>query len=293
MPRYTLNPLEHAQIPEAHRFLREHAADTLFLQGNLLDIGTRLTDQPNSGNFRVLRETNSDKIVQVFTLTRRGNLLLSPGPRDPEALAWFAAAVAEEAPEIHVRGALGEWEITRAVWMHLASLGKVTREPAFSSQEILYELYPLPVAPTHADARARLLTSADFEKWEPLRLAFWKEEGIPNDTTPEGRRAVFGKTCALSRIWGVFEGEELVSTALLNAVAGTSAQVGGVYTLPDRRGEGCALAVMRKLLSDCQERLGIERVILTTGRANVPAQGLYEKLHFRSVGRFGIFLEGN
>jgi len=263
-------------------FLEERYATSMFLLGNLADRGPALTKHSNSGNYKVLRQAN--KTIGVFCLTRRGNLLLTvePGMSVNEVI-WEACA----AEKIELKGVLGELE-SAASFREFASARGVLANCSFSSQEILYQLDPLPIYPR--DLRVRLLRAEDFPQWLPIRRAYQSEEGVKLDLSEEQLKEIFLRYSGMKEYWGLFQGEKLVATAALNARALDIGQVGGVYTVPDLRGKGLCKAVMRVLLRDSAELHGIQRMILFTAEKNFPAQKVYEGLGFKQIGRFGIFL---
>jgi RimJ/RimL family protein N-acetyltransferase len=263
-------------------YLESHYATSMFLLGNLSDRGASLTEHPNSGNFKTL--SREEKTIGVFCLTRRGNLLLTvePGPGVNEAI-WRACA----AEKIELKGVLGELE-SAASFRDFARARGAMVECSFSSEEILYQLKSIPVFPR--DLRVRLLRPEDFLQWLPIRRAYQLEEGVKLDLSEQQLKEIFLRYSGMNEYWGLFLEGRLVATAALNARALDIGQVGGVYTVPDLRGQGLSKAVMRALLRDSAELHGISRMILFTGEKNIPAQRVYEGLGFERIGKFGIFL---
>ena len=276
------------------------------LLGNLREHGTRLGDHPNSGNFKILTKKHpsrkADQIVQALVLTRRGNLLLSPGPLEPAIRPLWLEAVTEEKAEIRTRGCLAEWSVAREAWSLLASNGIVQKNPQLISQEILFELFP--IDPPEVSGRGQTsavdclrLTPADFEEWKPLRLAYWEEEGVPTDLNDQQLRDTFEKNAKAGRAYGarLRSTGALLSISLLVSMVDLSptraGQVGGVYTHPDHRELGYAKSLMRFMLKDSHEKHRIDRLSLFTARGNTAAQSLYRGLGFRDCGEFGIFLD--
>lgn len=263
-------------------YLEARYATSMFLLGNLSDRGPALTEHSNSGNYKILRKGN--ETVGVFCLTRRGNLLLTVDPNmNVNEAIWDACA----AEEIELKGVLGELG-SAASFRDFASAHGMLRECSFSSEEILYQLDPLPIYPR--DLRVRLLRAEDFTQWLPIRRAYQLEEGVKLDLSAEQLKEIFLRYSGMKEYWGLFQGERLVATAALNARALDIGQVGGVYTVPDLRGKGLCKAVMRVMLRDSAELHGIQRMILFTAEKNFPAQKVYEGLGFERIGRFGIFL---
>ena len=254
-------------------FLQERYASSLFLLSNFAGFGPSLGENPNSGNFRVVLD--GERVVAVFVLTRRGNLLVSG-----EAHPLILADAREDG--LPIRGVIGGWEIASAVW---AELGSETC--SFSSREHLYQLGGLP--PAGSDPHVRFLTCADYPAWRPFRRAYLAEEGLSNDLPEDQLREGFEKYARAREHWGYFEGDRLVSIASLNAVAMGIGQVGGVYTEPSRRGKGLSSATMLQMLRDCGSVHSLEKMLLFTGEKNFAAQKVYERLGFQRIGWFGLF----
>jgi len=66
--------VETDDLERVRGFLEAHVDTSLFLLSNLAIFGPRLTDHGNSGNYRLVEEAG--RVVAVFCLTRRGNLLV-------------------------------------------------------------------------------------------------------------------------------------------------------------------------------------------------------------------------
>src|SRR5438105_15879168 len=71
-------------------FLEAHLDTSLFLLSNLAVFGPRLADHGNSGNYRLIEEAG--RVVAVFCLTRRGNLLVQAAVGAAVAAPILAAA---------------------------------------------------------------------------------------------------------------------------------------------------------------------------------------------------------
>ena len=113
---------------------------------------------------------------------------------------------------------------------------------------------------------------------------------MPLNGTPDEREMLFRRSTGLQRWWGYFEGERLVSMACLTAVYKRLGQVGGVYTVPARRGFGFSRATMNALLSDSVQVRGLERLILFTGEHNEAARHIYKTLGFSTIGDFALLM---
>ena len=271
-----------SDLQSVRGFLETHLDSSLFLLSNLAVFGPRCGEHPNSGTYRCAVEAG--RIVAVFALTRRGNLLVQAAGR-----ADLAAAILEacEVEPIEVTGVIGDWLTAQALW-RLACEDPRLRTSQ-SEQDMLFSLsLSDPAAVISPEGCVRALNPGDFGQWEPLNAAYMGELGHPTQLTALQRQDEFESGIRAHRWWGAFAGEQLVAIAGLNAVYGRIGQVGGVYCRPEWRRKGFARAAMRALMMDVRQRF--ERLVLFTGVENVGAQRLYESLGFQPGGSFGIFL---
>jgi ribosomal protein S18 acetylase RimI-like enzyme len=279
-------------------FLEAHADTSLFLLSTLAALGPRLGQHANSGNFWLAEEAG--RIVVVFCVTRRGNLLVQAGGRVDLASEILAASATEP---VEVRGVVGEWPTAHSLWRLLSA--DPGFEPTHNLKDVVYRL-PLKeqsgvqagsVPPSPGFARngqpitIRALAARDFSQWERLNSAYFAELNLPVTATLEERKGDFTVRIRSGLWWGAFaDSRELISIAALNTTYGSLAEVGGVYTRPQDRNQGLAGAVMAFLIQDSRKRLGFERLVLFTAEDNAPARRLYESLGFSSTGYFGLLL---
>lgn len=270
-------------IEHVRAFLDAHADTTMFLVANLATCGPRLGDSMNSGNFRCIHD--GDEIAAVFCLTRRGNLLAESGGRTE-----FAAEIIEDCAKepMPTTGVVGEWQLAAALWQLLVDADAFVEE--YVSREFLYRLHLSPSSPEAGRFDGvRHLETADFHEWKTLNESYLREEGLPPANASEAeKRAHFEEQARAGHWWGCFEGDRLIAIAALNAATGKSGQLGGVYTVPDRRRRGHSRTLMRCLMADCANVYRFEKLILFTGASNRAAQGLYESLGFARIGEFGL-----
>ena len=274
-----------SDLERARAFLEAHRHASLLLLANLVLFGPRAGEHPNSGNYRCVVEDG--RIVAVFSLTRRGNLLVQAAGRADLAEDILEACDGEP---FEVTGVIGDWPAAQALWSLVCQDPRF--EPTHSHKDVLFSLdlaAALDTAGAVPDSGAvRALAADDFEQWAPLNAAYLAELGLPLQLTAEQRREEFETDARADRWWGAFEGARLISVAGLNAAYGRLAQVGGVYSCPAGRRKGLSRAIMRKLMADSRQRFA--RLILFTGEDNVAARRLYESLGFQAEGEFGIFL---
>jgi predicted GNAT family acetyltransferase len=272
-----------AELPPVRAFLEARLDTSLFLLNNLRAFGPRLGESPYSGDFRALVDRGT--VRAVWSLTRAGHLVVQ-ADGDAAHAAPIDRDVAARGAEIN--GVLGDWPAAGELWRLVrARYGLVSTQ---ESREVLYRVALTAAAPEAPACRARVraLSAEDDGLWDPLASAFLREQSLPPGT-PEGRRAAFAKSARNGHWWGAWEGERLVSIASFNAFYRPAAQVGGVYTVPDRRRQGLSRAVMQALLRDAVTVHGLSRVILFTGEQARPARALYESLGFTAIGTFGLY----
>ena len=270
-------------LPAARACLERYPETSLFMLSNIRAFGLRLGDSLYSGNLKMLRVDGT--VRGVFCLTRGGSLLAQTAGERAFAPDVLRASREEGIP---IRGVLGEWTITKALWDSLCRDGLT---PTFESKEIMYRVDlrgPLPEVREGA-AAVRLLTPPDHPQWETLTAAFLREVGLPLQGTEDQRRSAFMRSVALSHWWGAFEGERLVSLVGITAMHETIAQIGGVFTVPEHRRGGLSKDVMTAVMRDAHRLQRLERLFLFTGEENVAARRMYESLGFESFGYFGLF----
>lgn len=270
-------------LPAVTAFLLRSPETSLFLLSNLRAFGHRLGPSLYSGDFKAIRD--GDALVAVFCIARSGTIVLqTAGRRD--AAPIIVHTVRNQ--EIPIRGVIGEWRAASAVWALLAAEDVIAE--TLASKEVLYRLSldrPLPPV-SDGPLIVRRLTLDDHDQWAALSVAFHEEMRLPVPGEREQRKASFARSTGLGHWWGGFEGTRLVSMTAIVALHERLAQIGGVYTVPERRRRGYNRAVMGTVVRDA--RLDdLERLFLFTGETNVSARSLYESLGFEPFGHFGLF----
>jgi predicted GNAT family acetyltransferase len=282
--RVELTDIGEENLPAAKAFLERFPETSLFLLSNIRAFGPRLGESLYSGNLKGIEQDG--QLRGVFCLTRGGSLLAQTAGR-PEFAEDIVRACAD-AP-MAIRGVLGEWQITKAIWDALVASDAV--KPTFVSKEILYRLDLHQAEPPEISDRAivRMLTREDHEQWGPVSEAFQRETHLPAPGTRDERKASFSRSAGLGHWWGAFRQGRLVALGAIIAQHETTAQIGGVFTSPDDRRQGLSRAVMTGIIRDSRHIHHLDRLFLFTGEENVPARRLYESLGFERVGYFGLF----
>ena len=279
--KYTVEPVQESSVEDAVRFLKRHDDYTLFLLGNLEEHGYRLSDEPNSGNFQLIKE--GERIAAVFCLTQRGNLLIQSEVRQP----IFELVLREVQKEnIQLKGLLGEWEFCSLLWSFLKEKNVIKQE-TFASKEVLYRM-DLQKLAFPRQKNVRFLQAGDFLQWKRLRKDYIKEVGLVGDLNDEQLQVEFLRRVQKKICWGLFLDGELVSLADLNAQAFDLGQVGGVYTVPAFRNRGYSKAVMKQLACDAKNVLLLRKLLIFTDVGNQPARSVYESLGVDTAGFYAI-----
>jgi GNAT superfamily N-acetyltransferase len=279
--KYSVETVTPSSQKEMLNFLKEHENYSLFLMGNFENYGTKLTDAPYSGNFKLIR--SHDGVVGVFCLTRKGNLLIEATLKDPIFDIVLDACRQESIP---LKGVVGNWSFCGPFWEYLKTK-KIIKKEIITSKQNLYGI-DLDQHNFLPEPNVRFLTGADFSQWKPLRRDYIIEEGFPNDLSDKQMLDMFSEKTHKKIAWGLFLNNTLVSIADLNAKALDLGQVGGVYTLPSLRQKGYSKSVMNQLLHDAKEFHKIRKVVIFTGDKNFPAQKLYTSLGVSQIGHYAL-----
>ncbi len=276
--------VDEQDLPIVRRFLEQHADTSMFLLSILATNGPRMGETLNSGDFKLI-EHDGD-VRAVFGLTRRTPILAEAGGRTEYARAIVEASLNQPRP---IGGVLGEWKIADAIWSILRE--RPSFKEIYACKEILQaraltDAAASPLAVPHV----RRLQPDDFDQWDALNDAFAREEGLPRHGTPAERKALFDDGTRAGRWWGYFEDDRLSATAGLNALYKHIGQVGGVYTVPERRGLGLSTTIMKTLMADAVRVHGLRRLVLFTGDHNRAARRVYDRLGFATIGDFALLM---
>jgi predicted GNAT family acetyltransferase len=275
--------VDDADLPRVCAFLEQHANTSMFMLSNLALNGPRVGAAMTSGDFKIIEEDG--KLCAVFCLARRGNLFAEAGGRTE-----FARAIVEScrAEPIAIVGVLGEWNLAQAIWSVLRDSPGFNER--YAAKDILQTLDLDEAIHPPLALQVRQLRAQDFAEWDLLNTAFCVEEGLPLQGTVTDRQAMFVPSTTAQRWWGYFEDGKLLAMAGLNAVYKHLGQVGGVYTLADRRRAGLSRATMNALLADSVHVHRLKRLVLFTGEHNHAARRLYSSLSFSTVGNYALLM---
>ena len=88
------------------QFLKKHENTSPFLLGNFESYGPHIASSPFSGNYKIIR--SSEKIVGVFTLTKKESLLIESAVSEPFFDQVIKVCQSEKIP---IEGLSGNWGV--------------------------------------------------------------------------------------------------------------------------------------------------------------------------------------
>lgn len=266
---------------EAH--LARHSAGSMFLRGNLAAYGLGHADHPHATTYHLFPARGP--IRAVLGLTRSG-MVLSQCAEAPEAIPVFAAALAGQV----VSGFSGEAAPTGAL---IAALGfDPARDFRMHHVEPLFRL-DLAALP-EGEAHLRPPQPDEREMLAGWFAAYMAETGLgagdPALGIAEAQDRARAAVAPGSSVRLLLRDGRPVAMAALNARAGASVQVGGVYVPPGCRNRGLGRAVTRALLAEARAGGAAEAILFADNEAAARA---YRSIGFAQVGEYCIgFLHG-
>ena len=87
----------------------------------------------------------------------------------------------------------------------------------------------------------------------------------------------------------IFDNDEAVACGAIKELDTKSMEVKRMFTLPEKRGNGLASAILRELETWSKE-LGYEKTVLETGKKQVEAVALYNKCGYKIVPNYGQYI---
>jgi RimJ/RimL family protein N-acetyltransferase len=277
--------LVEADRPALEAFLRSHEDTSLFLLSNLRAAG--LVDRGERCHATYAGAFGQDGALEAVAAHAWNRSVLLQAPRRLDDVVRAAVSASGR----DVGGFVGPWP--QCVGARRA-LG-LDREPAqYGCEEDRFSLdlasLVRPASLAEGRVRCRRAVARDL----PL-LAEWRAEmaieSLNARDSPEMRASYRESALRQAQDDALYVLEDArgapLSTCAWNGWAPPAAQVGGVYTPPERRGRGHAREVVAGALDDAARR-GISRAVLFTG--SPAARRAYEAIGFRRDGGYGILL---
>lgn len=282
LPHITVQNWNDKLAQDAITFLQQYQETSLFLLNVLSNENSNKTNLLSSENCKCLLD--GDKVIGVFLLNDMGRLLLQTD-RKTDYSHLIVSAIAPKISQF--TGLIGDWELTEKCWdalqLHFPNLQR-----KIYKKEILYS-YDLKNLPKYTNNIAvRFLTADDYDAWNNLNLAFCKELNSVLFHNNSQRKPRYINEVNKQHWWGLFKEQELVAISCYLGKFADCAQIGGVYTLPEFRGEGLAKELVKQIMQDSKNKHDITKLILFTDKNNSSAQKVYEKLEFQRIGYIGL-----
>lgn len=225
------------------------------------------------------------KAGQIKALCWRGANLMPVGAQPSQMEAFARLAVERGGRPASI---VGRVEAVLELWEHLkAHWGKARR---IFAEQLLMELHGPPLV--LPDPWVKLATADQLDEVLYAAVAMFTEElGFP-PPDPGGayRRHVahlVGQEAVFVRTG--LDGLSIEFKADLGAVLVDQAQVQGVWTRPDRRGQGLATAGMAAVAQAAAGR-GINTISLYVNEFNQPAVAAYKTVGFKQTGTFATVM---
>ncbi|WP_426510650.1 GNAT family N-acetyltransferase [Dactylosporangium sp. McL0621] len=202
------------------------------------------------------------------------------------AVAAFAEMVAGEP-----RGCssiVGAADAVLGLWSHLAPTWGPARDVR-PNQPLMAISSPSPIAP---DPNVRLVRPDEIDMLFPAAVAMYTEEVGVSPTADGGERSYrerIGELVRARRAYARFHHGKVVFKAELAVVTRHTAQIQGVWTDPELRGNGLATAGIAAVVRDALRRVA-PSVSLYVNDYNLSARRVYERCGFEQVGTFATVL---
>jgi hypothetical protein len=268
-----LKPLTARHAQAAYAFLTANGLRDVFLASKIHE--GALTQPDGSAQGRFLGAFDGEKLEGVLFLGHGGLVVFAS--ELPHVRRRFAEKTWEE--RARVRLVVGEWDQVTDFWGHLTASGLTSSR---DWREVFMVASPSTLTPEREPA-LRLATIADVMSLGDLAArAYLEETGLdPLASMGEGYLRHIAKNIEERSSYVLEEGGRLVFKADLSARCPIGAQIVGVFTEPDRRGQGIA----RRGVAEIVQRLtagegAVPAVCLFVREDNLPARRAYERAGF-------------
>jgi len=266
-----LKPLLARHANAAYAFLTAHGLRDVFLASKIHDGALTAPDGAAQGRF--LGAFDGERLEGVMCLGNGGLLVFASDL--PHVRKRFAEKAWEE--RSRVRLVVGEWNQVTDVWGHLTASG-------LTSSRDWREVFMVATPESVTKERTPSLRRATIDDLGPFTdlaaRAYLEETGLdPVATMGEGYRRHLAKNVEEGSSFVIADQGRIVFKADLSARCPIGAQIVGVFTEPDRRGEGLA----RRGTAELAHRLmadGAPAVCLFVREDNAPARRAYERAGF-------------
>lgn len=266
-----LKPLAARHAEAAYAFLTAHGLRDVFLASKIHEGALALPDGAAQGRF--LGAWAGERLEGVMFLGHGGLVVFAS--ELPHVRKRFAERAWEE--RARVRLVVGEWNQVTDFWGHLTASG-------IESSRDWREVFMVATRETLSNDREpglRLASASDLDALADLAArAYLEETGLdPLSSMGEGYLRHLARNIEEKHSYVLADKGRLVFKADLSARCPAGAQIVGVFTEPDRRGEGIA----RRGVAELVHRLlgaGTPAVCLFVREDNLAARRAYERAGF-------------
>jgi ribosomal protein S18 acetylase RimI-like enzyme len=271
-----LKPLTPAHAKPAWKFLSRHGLRDVFLASKVHEGALSFPDGAGQGRF--LGAFDGAKLTGVLFLGAGGLIVFAS--EFPHVRRRFAEEAWRE--KTRVRLIVGEWDEVSDFWSHLSATGLT----ASRDWREVFMVADRKCVLDEPEPRLRLAVHEDVPVLVDLAARAYKEEtgDDPLATMGEGYVRHVTQAVGEGRSYVIEDRGRLVFKADLSARCPLGAQIVGVFTEPDRRGQGFArrgvAEIVRRLTLPSPAGPGLPAVCLFVREDNAPARRAYERAGF-------------
>lgn len=265
-----LKPLGSRHKDMAYKFLTAQGLRDIFLASKIHE--GALTFPDGAGQGRFLGAFEGERLTGLLFVGSGGLVVFSADA--PHVRRQFAEQAWKE--RARIRLIVGEWDSVSDFWGHLGASGLVARR---DWREVFCEVDATTVS-KEREPLLRLAEAADLTPLVDLSARAYREETgeDPLAAMGEGYIRHVARNVEERRTFVLKDGGRLVFKADLSARCPAGAQIVGVFTETDRRGQGlarrCTGEIVHRLLED------LPAVCLFVREDNLPARRAYERAGF-------------
>ncbi len=241
-----VKPLASRHRDSAYAFLTARGLRDIFLASKIHE--GALTFPDGSGQGRFLGAFDGERLEGVLFLGHGGLVVFSA--EGPHARRLFAEEAWKERAKMRL--VVGEWDSVSDFWGHLEAAGFAARK---DWREVFCEANRTSLSPER-EPRLRLAEASDLPTLVDFSARAYREETgeDPLATMGEGYVRHVARNVEEGRTFVLEEAGRLVFKADLSARCPAGAQIVGVFTEPDRRGQGvarrCTGEIVHRLLAE-------------------------------------------
>lgn len=283
----TIRLLEPGDEAALEAFLRGRSDTSMFLRGNLQDGGLSYAGEAYQGRYHGCFDRHGE---MSGVLGHFWNGMIQPQAPEPVLVRKLAAALLA-GPDMEISGFSGASVQVDDLINHLG-LNEADFRLRVKEQLFSLMLDHLIIPEQYADSKlvTRLATDVDLPLLAAWRQQYDAETSLGNPGDIENARLTMNKLVEHGRCWVLERDGTPLAMSGFNAVLPDCVQVGGVYTVPEFRNQGCARYLVAETLHAAREK-GVDKALLFT--KNPAAVNAYAAVGFSWIGDYGLALLRN